>query len=89
MTNALRPSHWSVNVSVNGESLVTIESNCLSGKPEFTDQEAQIIRDAAAHLTAFIGEPKPKAPEHDWQFYANGSFCRKCGAQIGSGSPCR
>lgn len=25
--------------------------------------------------------------EHDW--YANGSFCRKCGTQIGSGQPCR
>lgn len=27
--------------------------------------------------------------EHEWQFYANGSFCRKCGAQIGSGATCR
>jgi hypothetical protein len=52
-------AHWSVNVSMNGESLVTIESNCLSGKPEFTEAEAQVIRDAATHLKAFIGEPKP------------------------------
>ena len=29
------------------------------------------------------------AEQHDWEFYANGSFCRKCGAQIGSGYPCR
>jgi hypothetical protein len=27
--------------------------------------------------------------KHEWQFYANGSFCRKCGASIGSGYPCR
>jgi hypothetical protein len=27
--------------------------------------------------------------QHEWQFYANGSFCRKCGASIGSGYPCR
>jgi hypothetical protein len=27
--------------------------------------------------------------EHEWQFYANGSFCRRCGAAIGSGGPCR
>jgi hypothetical protein len=28
-------------------------------------------------------------PEHEWEFYMNGSFCRRCGAQIGSGVPCR
>lgn len=27
--------------------------------------------------------------QHQWEFYANGSFCRKCGASIGSGQPCR
>jgi len=51
--------HWSVTVTRNGENLVTIESNCLSGKSEFTDAEAETIRDAARHLKAFIGEPKP------------------------------
>lgn len=29
------------------------------------------------------------ANEHEWQFYANGSFCRKCGSAIGSGAKCR
>lgn len=29
------------------------------------------------------------ASQHDWQFYANGSFCTKCGAAIGSGQECR
>ena len=29
------------------------------------------------------------ANEHDWQFYGNGTFCRKCGAGIGSGFSCR
>jgi hypothetical protein len=38
-------------------------------------------RHAAAELVA--------APQHQWEFYANGSFCRRCGAQIGSGTPCR
>ena len=28
-------------------------------------------------------------PEHDWQFYGNGTFCRRCGTAIGSGYPCR
>lgn len=27
--------------------------------------------------------------QHEWQFYANGSFCRKCGASIGSTRECR
>lgn len=27
--------------------------------------------------------------EHQWEFYFNGSFCRRCGASIGSGVPCR
>lgn len=27
--------------------------------------------------------------QHDWEFYANGSFCKRCGAAIGSGTPCR
>ena len=53
-----KDEHWSVTVTRNGENLVTIESNCLSGKPEFTETEAQVIRDAAEHLKAFIGPPR-------------------------------
>ncbi len=70
--------HWSVNVSLNGESLVTIESNCLSGKPEFTEEEATVIRTAAIHLTSFIGKPEPKA--HAFiASYGNSSYCQTCG----------
>jgi hypothetical protein len=29
-----------------------------------------------------------KAREHEWEFYANGSFCKRCGVAIGSGRPC-
>jgi hypothetical protein len=29
------------------------------------------------------------AAQHEWEFYANGSFCKKCGASIGSGGECR
>ena len=28
-------------------------------------------------------------PEHVWRFYANGSFCEKCGARLGSQGGCR
>lgn len=34
-------------------------------------------------------EPPVQDPQHDWEFYANGSFCRRCGAAIGSEVPCR
>jgi len=26
---------------------------------------------------------------HRWRFYMNGTFCENCGAQLGSGTPCR
>lgn len=35
------------------------------------------------------GIPLTVVREHEWQFYANGSFCRRCGTSIGSGQPCR
>lgn len=35
------------------------------------------------------GIPETVTREHQWEFYANGSFCRRCGAAIGSGQPCR
>lgn len=50
-----RTEHWSVEVRRNGENLVTIESNCLSGKPDFSAEEEQVIREAGRHLLAFIG----------------------------------
>jgi hypothetical protein len=27
--------------------------------------------------------------EHEWQFYTNGTFCKRCGAVIGSQTECR
>lgn len=47
--------HWAVTVSRNGEDIVTIESNCLSGR-EITAEDEHAIRTAAYHLLAFIGE---------------------------------
>lgn len=34
-----------------------------------------------------ILEETPKL-EHEWEFCMNGSFCKRCGAQIGSGVSC-
>lgn len=46
--------HWSVTVSVDGQEVVTIESNSLSGIENVSDYREQIIT-AADHLIAFIG----------------------------------
>lgn len=35
------------------------------------------------------GMPLIVKREHEWEFYANGSFCRRCGAAIGSGTACK
>ena len=39
--------------------------------------------------TKKFGIPLNQVREHEWMSYANGSFCRRCGTQIGSGYPCR
>lgn len=45
------------------------------------------------HGIAVQAEPPPKPQqkkkEHIWQFYANGTFCTRCGVQIGSPYECR
>lgn len=51
--------HWAVRVSVNGEQVLCIESEWLSGIPDI-DKHADIVRTCAEHLLAFIG---PKDPE--------------------------
>ena len=48
--------HWGVDVRVNGEDVLTIESNCLFGKSDLTDVDTEAIRLAGKHLLAFIGE---------------------------------
>ena len=40
-----------------------------------------------AKKVIFSEDDKPK--EHEWEFYFNGSFCKRCGAAIGSGVPCK
>lgn len=52
--------HWGVDVRVNHELILTIESNCLSGKGELTEKEEETIRLCAEHLLAFVG-PRDKS----------------------------
>lgn len=46
--------HWTVTVSRNGEEIVTIETNWLSGR-EISDEDERVIRLAADNLLGFIG----------------------------------
>lgn len=48
--------HWGVDVRVNGEAVLTIESNCLFGKSDLSDVDKEAIRLAGNHLLAFLGE---------------------------------
>lgn len=47
---------WAVTVERGGERLLTIESDCLSGKAVMTPEDEETIREAAQHLLAFVGE---------------------------------
>lgn len=53
-----RTQFWAVSVTRNGETLVTIESGCLSGKPEFAEEEARVIRIGGEDHGADVASPK-------------------------------
>lgn len=67
---ALLTRHWSVSVERDGENILTIESNCLSGR-ELSDEDEECIRNCARHLLSFVGEVAAResrpAPPLDWQ----------------------
>lgn len=50
-------TYWAVNVSVNGDSVVSIEvgenDGCLSGKEHLSETELDCIRQAGQHLLSF------------------------------------
>lgn len=52
--------YLSVTVARDGETIVTIETNCLSGR-DLSPEDEQSIRDAAGQLLSFIGDPVPGA----------------------------
>lgn len=48
---------WSVDITVGGDRILTIESNSLSGKSDLNESDLEYIRTAGRHLLAFAGEP--------------------------------
>ena len=55
---------WAVTVERDGEKVVTIETNCLSGR-DLVPGDHEAIRTAAHHLLSFIGDSvvKDRGPE--------------------------
>jgi hypothetical protein len=51
-------SGYAVIVTKDGEPILTIEREMLSGQAEFSTDDEAAIRDAGEHLLAFIG-PEP------------------------------
>jgi hypothetical protein len=59
--SAAMTDHWSVTVRLNGDDIVTIESNFLSGR-EIGPDEEEAIRTAAHHLLGFVGQERESVP---------------------------
>ena len=60
MSDTKEKQHWAIKVSVDGQHVLTIESDgSLAGYNPLTAYE-ESIRTAAEHLTAFIGRPRPQ-----------------------------
>ena len=49
----------------------------------------QVFEDNSHLARMIVCEVKEAVKKHRWEFYANGSFCKDCGAQLGSDYPCR
>lgn len=67
--------HWAVTVRVDGEEVLTIESECYGGVGNVTNYREEIVT-AADHLVAFVGrEDGPYfdfPPEPQLQHYTPG-----------------
>ena len=59
----------------------------LGQETEYGDWHDNVKAEVRAKLIEIMSEKSVK--EHRWEFYANGSFCKDCRAQLGSGQPCR
>ena len=90
--------HWAVRIDINGENVLNIESNCLSGINDITEYRETILN-CAEHLKSFIGtentpffeEENPKIAQQ-----MQPEICPRCGgsgrlymcAEDGDGRKC-
>lgn len=60
----------------------------LQAETDFCDWSDDLKTDVHKKLIeCMISDPPER--EHEWVFYANGTFCSVCGASIGSRDECR
>lgn len=72
--------HWAVSVWIDGDNILTIESNCLAGR-DLSAEDEQCIRDCARQLLSFVGEPtSPHAPDCERVTHPNSAHPCDCGA---------
>jgi len=53
------PQYWSVNVDVDGESILSIGHDWVSGSRQLEEQDERTIIGAARHLLSFVGYGLP------------------------------
>jgi len=51
----MEAKHWRVQVDVDGENVLSIETNCYGGVNNISEY-GDVIRECASHLLAFIGD---------------------------------
>lgn len=73
---------WFVTAGRWGDSIVTIEEKSLSGKPDFTPEDQALVRGAALHLLAFIGQPTPVEPAGASEPPSEAGVCTDCGGAV-------
>lgn len=56
--------HWRVVVETSGEHIVSIEPEMLAGR-EISEADEDVIRTAAHHLLAFIGDSSVEATDRE------------------------
>lgn len=69
--------HWGVDVRIDGERVLTIESNSLSGIDNI-DKYKETVKECAYHLLSFIGGEKSCSK---CKYFANKNWytrCQKC-----------
>lgn len=64
----------------------------LNEMTDFGEWDESIKTEVHKKLITFMISDEVKEPDispHEWEFYFNGTFCKKCGAEIGSGVSCK
>lgn len=76
-----------VKAALNGKT-PSLDNFTESRARDIVEREIR-LKELERTLNTKEGNDTPKKREHQWEFYMNGSFCKVCGAAIGSGVECK